>query len=148
MKVILKQDVPGSGKKGELVNVSDGYGRNYLLPKGLAVEANAQAMNELKARQAAKEHHAAVEKQTAQELANRLNGKTVKLTAKAGANGKLFGSITAKEISEEIKKQFDAEIDKRKISLDTEIKAFGSYTAQTQLHPGINAQLRIEVGEA
>ena len=107
MKVILKQDVPGSGKKGELVNVSDGYGRNYLLPKGLAVEANAQAMNELKARQAAKEHHAAVEKQTAQELANRLNGKTVKLTAKAGANGKLFGSITAKEISEEIKKQFD-----------------------------------------
>ena len=69
MKVILKQDVPGSGKKGELVNVSDGYGRNYLLPKGLAVEANAQAMNELKARQAAKEHHAAVEKQTAQELA-------------------------------------------------------------------------------
>ena len=102
----------------------------------------------LKARQAAKEHHAAVEKQTAQELANRLNGKTVKLTAKAGANGKLFGSITAKEISEEIKKQFDAEIDKRKISLDTEIKAFGSYTAQAKLHPGINAQLRIEVGEA
>ena len=148
MKVILKQDVPGSGKKGELVNVSDGYGRNYLLPKGLAVEANAQAMNELKARQAAKEHHAAVEKQTAQELANRLNGKTVKLTAKAGANGKLFGSITAKEISEEIKKQFDAEIDKRKISLDTEIKSFGSYTAQAKLHPGINAQLRIEVGEA
>ena len=148
MKVILKQDVPGSGKKGELVNVSDGYGRNYLLPKGLAVEANAQAMNELKARQAAKEHHAAVEKQTAQELANRLNGKTVKLTAKAGANGKLFGSITAKEISEEIKKQFDAEIDKRKISLDTEIKAFGSYTAQAKLHPGINAQLRIEVGES
>lgn len=148
MKVILKQDVPGSGKKGELVNVSDGYGRNYLLPKGLAVEANAQAMNELKARQAAKEHHAAVGKQTAQELANRLNGKTVKLTAKAGANGKLFGSITAKEISEEIKKQFDAEIDKRKISLDTEIKAFGSYTAQAKLHPGINAQLRIEVGEA
>ncbi len=148
MKVILKQDVPGSGKKGELVNVSDGYGRNYLLPKGLAVEANAQAMNELKARQAAKEHHAAVEKQTAHELANRLNGKTVKLTAKAGANGKLFGSITAKEISEEIKKQFDAEIDKRKISLDTEIKAFGSYTAQAKLHPGINAQLRIEVGEA
>ena len=140
MKLILNQDVPGSGKKGELVNVSDGYGRNYLLPKGLAVEANAQAMNELKARQAAKEHHAAVEKQTAQELANRLNGKTVKLTAKAGANGKLFGSITAK--------QFDAEIDKRKISLDTEIKAFGSYTAQAKLHPGINAQLRIEVGEA
>ncbi len=148
MKVILKQDVPGSGKKGELVNVSDGYGRNYLLPKGLAVEANAQAMNEFKAKQAAKEHHAAVEKQTAQELAARLNGKTVKLTAKAGANGKLFGSITAKEISEEIKKQFDADIDKRKISLDTEIKAFGSYTAQVKLHPGIAAQLRVEVGEA
>lgn len=148
MKVILKQDVPGSGKKGELVNVSDGYGRNYLLPKGLAVEANAQAMNELKARQAAKEHHAAVEKQNAQELAGRLNGKTIKLAAKAGANGKLFGSITAKEISEEIRKQFDAEIDKRKISLDTEIKAFGSYTAQVKLHPGISAQLRVEVGEA
>ncbi|MCI8649247.1 MAG: 50S ribosomal protein L9 [Anaerotruncus sp.] len=148
MKVILKQDVAGSGKKGELVNVSDGYARNYLLPRGLAMEANAQAMGELKSKKEAADHRAAVEKQNAQDLAAKLHEKTVKLTAKAGANGKLFGSVTSKEIAEAIKAQYAADIDKRKISLATDIKAFGSYTAQIKLHPGIMAEVYVVVGEA
>lgn len=148
MKLILKQDVAGTGKKGELVTVSDGYGRNYLLPRGLAMEANAQAMGELKSKQAAAEHKAAVEKQNAQDLADKLNGKTVKLTAKAGANGKLFGSVTSKEIAEGLKKQFGADIDKRKIALEMDIKAFGSFTAQVKMMPGIAASIYVVVGEA
>lgn len=106
MKVILLQDVKGSGKKGELVNVSDGYARNFLFPKKLAREANAQAMNELKNAEAAKEHHAAVELANAKEAAAKIEGKTVKVVGKAGQGGKLFGSVTAKEIAEELKKQY------------------------------------------
>lgn len=148
MKVILKQDVAGQGKKGDLVNVSDGYARNFLFPKGLASEANAQALNEYNSKQASKEHHAAVEKKAAQDLAKQLEGKTVKLTAKAGSNGKLFGSITSKEIAEGIKSQFGADLDKRKISLKGDIKAFGSYSAQIKLHPGIAATMAVEVSAA
>ena len=147
MKVILTQDVKGSGKKGELLKVSDGYGRNYLLPKGLAIEASAQALGEMKARQAAVEHKAAVERQAAEELAGKIGGKTVKLSAKAGANGKLFGSVTSKEIAEEISRQFGAQIDKRKIVLDSDIKSFGSYTVQVKLHPGIAADVYVVVEE-
>ena len=148
MKVILKQDVKGSGKKGELLNVSDGYARNFLIPRGLAIEANAQAMNELNSKQAAAAHKIEVEKQAAADLAKRLEGKTVKLPAKAGANGKLFGSVTSKEIAEEIKKQFGADVDKRKIVLEGDIKAFGSYTAQLKLYPSITASMYVVVGEA
>ena len=147
MKVILTPDVKGSGKKGELLKVSDGYGRNYLLPKGLAIEASAQALGEMKARQAAVEHKAAVERQAAEELAGKIGGKTVKLSAKAGANGKLFGSVTSKEIAEEISRQFGAQIDKRKIVLDSDIKSFGSYTVQVKLHPGIAADVYVVVEE-
>lgn len=147
MKVILKEDVKGSGKKGELVNVSDGYARNFLLPKGLAMEASNQAMGELKAKQAAAEHHAAMEKQAAEELAKTINEKTVKLTAKAGANGKLFGSVTSKEIADVINKAFSCSIDKRKVTLENDIKAFGTFTAQIKLHPGVTAQVFVLVGE-
>ena len=125
MKVILKQDVKGSGKKGDLVTVSDGYARNYLLPKGLAMEANNQTMGEFK----------------------RIGEKTVKLTAKAGAGGKLFGSVTAKEIAEAINREYGCNIEKRKISLETEIKAFGTFTAQIKLHPGVTAKVYVAVGE-
>lgn len=147
MKLILKEDVKGTGKKGELVTVSDGYGRNFLLPKGLAIEANAQAMGELKAKQASVEHKAAAEKQAAQELAAKLSEKTVKLTAKAGAGGKLFGSVTSKEIADAVEKAYGCPIDKRKISLENDIKAFGNYTVQIKLHPGISAQMYVVVGE-
>lgn len=104
-------------------------------------------MNEFNAKQAAAEHHAAVEKQEAQELAKRLDGKSVRLTAKAGAGGKLFGSVTAKEVAEAINHDFDCGIDKRKVSLEMEIKAFGTFTAHVKLHPGIAAKVQVVVGE-
>ena len=146
MKVILTQDVKGSGKKAELINAADGYARNFLLPKGLAIEANNQAIGELKAKEASKQHKIQVEKEAAMETAKRLEGKTVSLTAKAGAGGKLFGSVTTKEIADAIKKQYGAEVDKKKINVN-EIKAFGTYTAEVKLYTGIAAKMTVEVGE-
>ena len=146
MKVILTQDVKGRGKKGELINAADGYARNFLLPKGLAIEANNQAIGELKAKEASKQHKIQVEKEAAMETAKRLEGKTVSLTAKAGAGGKLFGSVTTKEIADAIKKQYGAEVDKKKINVN-EIKAFGTYTAEVKLYTGIAAKMTVEVGE-
>lgn len=146
MQVILTQDVKGTGKKGELCKVADGYARNFLLKKGLAVEATSSAVNEMKSKQAAKEHHAAQERQAAQEMADRLNEKTVKIYAKAGAGGKLFGSVTAKEVVESVKKTLGIELDKRKVSV-ADIKAFGTYEAEAKLHPGITAKIFVVVGE-
>lgn len=148
MKVVLKADVKGSGKKGELINVSDGYARNFLLPRGLAVEANAQVLNDIKLKQEAKDHHLAVEKQQAEDAKKLLDGKTIKLFAKGGTEGRLFGSVTAKEITEELNKQFKLEIDKRKVSLESDIKAFGTYTAEIKLYAGIAAKVFVMVGEA
>ena len=145
MKVILTQDVQGSGKKGQVVNVSDGYARNFLLKRGMAMEANAQNMNVLKNKQAAQEHKIAMEKKACQETADAINGKTVKLTAKAGAGGKLFGSVTAKEIAEAISKQYGAEVEKRKIVLDSDIKAFGTYEFEVKLYKGISAKMYAQV---
>ena len=146
MKVILKEDVKGQGKKGQLVNVSDGYARNFLLPRGLAMEADAQAMNDLKNKEEAARHHAAMEKQNAEEAAKALKGKTVKLTVKAGSAGRLFGSVTTKEVAEGLKAQFQVEVDKRKISM-ADVKAFGSYEAEVKLYPGISAKITVMVGE-
>ena len=146
MKVILKQDVKGQGKKGELVNVSDGYARNFLFPRGLAAEADAQAMNELKNREESLRHHAEMEKKAAQETASKLKGQTLKLTARAGQGGKLFGSVTTKEVAEGLKAQFQVEVDKRKISM-ADVKAFGSYEAEVKLYPGISAKITVMVGE-
>ena len=147
MKVILKEDVKGQGKKGQLVNVSDGYARNFLLPRGLAAEADAQALNDLKNKEEAARHHAAVEKQTAQETAERLKGAVLKLTAKAGQQGgRLFGSVTTKEVAEGPKAQFGLDIDKRKISM-ADIKAFGSYEAEIKLHAGIAVKITVMVSE-
>ena len=144
MKVVLLADVKGSGKKGELVNVSDGYARNFLFPRKLAKEANAQAMNELKNAEEAKAYKIKTETEAAKKAAELLEGKTVKMTAKAGQGGRLFGSITAKEA---IKSQFKLEIDKRKISVDGDIKAFGSYSCEIKLYAGITAKLFVMVGE-
>lgn len=148
MQVILKEDVKGSGKKGDLVKVSDGYARNFLIPKGLAMQADAQALGEFKSKQAAVEHRAAEELQTAKDLAERLNEKTVRLTAKAGTGGRLFGSVTSKEISDAINKEFSCNVDKRKIVLENDIKSFGTFTAQVKLHAGISASVYVMVGEA
>ncbi len=147
MKVVLTQDVKGLGKKGELVNTSDGYARNFLFPRKLAMEANAQAMSELKNREAAEKHRIDTEIAAAKANAAKLEGKTVKLTAKAGANGKLFGSVTSKEIAAEIKNKLSIDIDKKKIVLDSDIKAFGTFTVPIKLYSGIVASLKVTVCE-
>ncbi len=146
MKVILKSDVKGQGKAGQMVNVSDGYARNFLFPKNLAVPADNAAVSEMKSKQAAAQHKIDVEKQEANELKEKLDGKTLKITAKGGTGGRLFGSVTAKEISENIKKTFGADIDKRKISCN-DIKTFGGYTAEIKLYSGISAKLTVMVEE-
>ncbi len=146
MKVILKQDVKGLGKKGELVNASDGYARNFLFPKGLAAEANAQAMSEFKNKQQAEKYKIETETAAAKAAAERISGKTVHITAKAGQNGKLFGSVTSKEIAEKVRAEFGIETDKRKIIVD-DIKQFGTYEFEIKLYQGISAKLYVMVGE-
>ncbi len=147
MKVILKQDVKSLGKKGDLVNASDGYARNYLFPKGLAVEANASAMNEFNNKESAKKFHKAEEIKAAQETADKLNGKTFALKAKAGANGKLFGSVTSKDVSSKIKEELNLDIDKRKIVMQ-DIKTFGTVEAEIKVYQGISAKIFVQVSEA
>ena len=146
MKVVLKQDVKGLGKKGELVNTSDGYARNFLFPRNLATEANAQAMSELKNKQQAEKYRIDTETAAAKANAERIKGKTIKMTAKAGANGKLFGSVTSKEIAEKVKEEFGIETDKRKIVVE-DIKQFGTFEFEVKLYQGISAKLFVSVGE-
>ncbi len=147
MNVILKADVKSLGKKGELVNASDGYARNFLIPKGLATEANASAMNEFKNREKAEKFHKAEELKAANAVKEKLEGKTVKLTAKAGANGKLFGSVTSKDVAEKIKAEFGETIDKRKIVMP-DVKAFGTVQAELKIYTGVSASIFVSVTEA
>lgn len=147
MKVILKQDVKSLGKKGELVNASDGYARNFLIPKGLAMEANSAAMNDFNNKESAKKYHKAEEIKAAKADAEKLEGKTFKLTAKAGANGKLFGSVTSKDVSAKIKQDLNLDIDKRKINLQ-DVKQFGTYEAEIKVYQGISAKVYVQVTEA
>ncbi|MBR5113638.1 MAG: 50S ribosomal protein L9 [Clostridia bacterium] len=146
MKVVLTQDVKGLGKKGEMVNASDGYCRNYLLPRKLAVEANSQAISELKNRESSQKHKIETEIAEAKEIAKKLEGKTLRLTAKAGANGKLFGSVTAKDVAEVISKQLGIDIDKKKVAVE-DIKSFGVYPVEVKVYSGISASLFVSVGE-
>ena len=146
MKVVLLQDVKGKGKKGELCNVSDGYARNFLFPKKIAVEADNAALNELKNREEAIAHHKKEELDQAKEIAAKLDGKTVSITAKAGAGGKLFGSVTSKEIAAEIKNSLGIEVDRKKMNV-ADIKNFGEYTAEIKLHQGVSAKITVKVSE-
>lgn len=146
MKVVLLQDVKGKGKKGELCNVSDGYARNFLFPKKLAVEADNSALNELKNREEAQAHHKKEELAAAQKTASMLDGKSVNIKAKAGAGGKLFGSVTSKEIAAEIKNSIGIEIDRKKMNV-ADIKNYGEYTAEIKLYPGVTAKLTVKVSE-
>ncbi|MDD7358518.1 MAG: 50S ribosomal protein L9 [Eubacterium coprostanoligenes] len=146
MKVILKADVKSLGKKGDLVNASDGYARNFLFPKGLAVEANATAMNEFKNKEQSKKFHKAEEIKAAEEVKAQIDGKTFALKAKAGANGKLFGSVTAKDVAAKIKEEMNIDIDKRKISM-TDIKAFGTVKAEVKVYQGVVATISVQVTE-
>lgn len=148
MKVVLLQDVKSLGKKGELVNAATGYARNFLLAKGLAVEADAKAMNELKNKKAAEDFHRAEELKAAEDLAAKLSDKTIKIKAKAGSAGRLFGSVTTKEIAAAINEQFGCDIDKKKVSIDADIKTFGTYNVLVKLPQGVSAKLFVAVSEA
>ncbi|MCQ2478579.1 MAG: 50S ribosomal protein L9 [Clostridia bacterium] len=146
MKVVLLEDVKGKGKKGQLVNVSDGYARNFLFPKNLAVVADNAAMSELKSKEESAAHHKSEEIAAAKATADKLNGKTVTVKAKAGAGGRLFGSVTSKEIAEQIKTSLGIEIDRKKMSV-ADIKNFGEYEAEIKLYQGITAKITICVTE-
>lgn len=147
MKVILQEDVKGSGKKGDLINVSDGYARNFLLPRKLAVEANSQALNDIKNKELAAKHKVETELASAKASAANLEGKSVLIHANAGQNGKLFGSVTSKEVAEELKSQYNLDVDKRKIILHEDIKTCGTYEAEIKLQQGISAKVFLVIAE-
>ena len=145
MKVLLKEDVKGQGKKGEIIDVADGYARNFLLPRNLAIVADAKAINEVKTKKEASLHKVVAEKLKAQELAEKLNQVTVKLPAAAGPDGKLYGSVTSINIADKLKKDFNIEVDRRKFVLEENIKSFGTYVIEVKLYPEVTAQLTIVV---
>lgn len=147
MKVILNQDVKGHGKKGELVNVSDGYARNYLLPRGLAKEATKENLNIMEGQAASAEYHKQVELNEAKETAKKMEALTVHLTAKAGSNGKLFGSITSKDVAEALTMQHHIKLDKKKFVMPDGIKTLGVTKVDVKIHPGVVGKLNVEVTE-
>ena len=148
MKVIFKVDVRGQGKKGEMKEVSDGYARNYLLPRGLAAEATADNINAMKLKEKAKAAQLAREKAQAQENARKLEGVQVIIRARAGGAGKLFGAVTSQEISDALKEQFDIDIEKNKIVQAEPIKSFGSYTVKAKLGFETSGNINVLVVEA
>lgn len=145
MKVILQQDIKGQGKKGDVINVSDGYARNFLFPKKLAIEANSTNLNLLKGKKDSEMHKKQNELNDAKRLKEMLEFLTVELFVKAGENGKLFGSITSKEISERLKDEHKIDLDKRKIVLPDGIKNIGSYTIEVKIYPEVVANLKVMV---
>lgn len=147
MKVILLEDVKGSGKKGDIVNVSDGYARNFLFPKKLAAEATPALVSQAAQKRESIEFHTREEIKAANDLADELRGKAVVLHAKAGANGKLFGAVTVKEIAAAVSEQLGAEVDRKKIKIDADIKQFGDYSAEIKVYPGISAEIIVKVIE-
>ena len=147
MKVILTQDVKGKGKKGQMIEVSDGYARNFMLPKKLAIEATADAINTMKMNDKATQERIAREKAAALETANKLRGMTLTVTAKGGGQGRLFGAVTNAEVAAALEKQSGIKLDKRKIVLNENIKNVGTYTATCKLGYEITAPLTVKVVE-
>jgi large subunit ribosomal protein L9 len=145
MKVILTQDVKGQGKKNQIVDVSDGYARNFLLPKKLAVPADASAVNDIKNKEASKQHKIDVEKQQAEQIAEKLKTITVKFEYAAGPDKRLYGSVTSKDIADALKKDHGIDIDKRKITVKETIKSFGSFTADVKLFTDVSGKINILV---
>lgn len=148
MKVILQQDVKGQGKKGQLIEASDGYARNFLLPRKLAVEATADNLNKMRKQDAAKAAKMAAEKAEAERLSEALESLQVIISAKAGAGGRLFGSVTSKEISDALQAQHQVDIPKSKIVQDEPIKSFGSYTLKCKLGYEVSGNIHVVVTEA
>ena len=145
MKVILTADVKGQGKKDQLVEVSDGYARNFLFPRKLAIPADNQSMTELKNKEAARQHKIDVERAAAKELAEKLTKVVVKIKVGAGADGRLYGSVTSKEIAEHLEKDFGLTVDKRKISLGAPIKAYGTYELDVRLYTDVMGKIHLVV---
>lgn len=145
MKVILKADIKGVGKKDEIINASDGYARNFLLPKNLAVEANAENLAKLKAKNDSKAYQKDQEKQTAEKTAEKLSKILLKIKVKAGENGKIFGGVSAKEIAEILDKEYSIKVDKKKIDLNETIKTLGVRTIDIKLFEGVIGKVKIDV---
>ena len=147
MKVIFNQDVKGKAKKGEMKEVSDGYARNYLIPRGIATEATADNINTMKLQEKAKKAQMEREKAQAREIASKLSSVQVTIRAKSGGSGKLFGAITGKEISEGLKNQFDLDVAKQKIVLEEPIKTFGTHEVRAKLGYEVSAKFTVTVAE-
>ncbi len=145
MKVIFLKDVKGQGKKGEMKEVSDGYARNFLIPKGVAILADNKAVNEMKGAKAHEEHKKATDEANAKDTAKKLEEITLSVKVKGAADGRLYGSVTSKEVAEQLKAQYGIDLDKRKIELDEAIKSFGTYKAKVKLYAGIAGTLTIKV---
>ena len=145
MKVFLLADVKGQGKKNDVINVSDGYARNFLLPRKLAVEADAKVMNEIKGREESIKHKIEVETAEAKALAAKLDTILVKITASSGADGRLYGSITAKDIADHLQKDYGVTVDKRKIQLSDAIRAYGKYDLDVKLYTDIVGKVHVLV---
>lgn len=144
MKVILLDNIKGVGKKDEIINASDGYARNFLFPKKLAVEANNENLNKLKAKKQSEQYKKDVDKANAEKIAKELDKITLSIKVKAGENGKIFGGVTSKEISEELNKQYKIDIDKKKIVLNENIKNIGSFDITIKLYEGVSGKLKVK----
>lgn len=147
MKVILLADVKGKGKKDQVIEVSDGYARNFLFSKKLAVEADTKALNELKGREASRQHKHDVAKAAAEEIAKRLETIVLSLKRKAGTDNKLYGAVTTKEIVQQLKLEHDIDVDKKKLSMENPIKAFGTYKIKAKLFSDVSATIIVQVVE-
>ena len=145
MKVILKADIKGVGKKDEIINASDGYARNFLFPKNLAVEANKGNMSNLKAKQDSAKYQKDKEKEAALKTSDKLSKILLKIKVKAGENGKIFGGVSSKEIAQELSKQYKIEVNKKKIDLKETIKTLGVHNVEIKLFEGVIGKLRIDV---
>ncbi len=148
MKLILQKDVKSVGKAGEVVEVSDGYARNFLLPKGLALQADSASMNQLNQKMEKKKRDEEKKLQAAKELAAKLEDKGIQVSMKAGQNGKAFGSVSGREIAQAALEQYDLELDRKKILLSEPIKGFGEFEVPIRLHPEVLAKLKVLVKEA
>lgn len=145
MKVILKDNIKGVGKKDEVINASDGYARNFLFPKKLAVEANAENMSKLRARQDSNAYKKLQEKEEAEQIAKKLSKILVKIKVKAGTNGKIFGGVSSKEIAENLNKQYQIYVDKKKIDLKETIKTIGTFSVDIKLFEGVVGKVKIDI---
>ena len=145
MKVILQADIKGVGKKDQVINASDGYARNFLFPKNLAVEANAENIGKLKAKQDSNAFKKSKEKEEAEKLAEKMSKILLKIKVKSGANGKIFGGVSSKEIADNLETQYNIKVDKKKIDLKEAIKTLGTFTIDIKLYEGVVAKVKIDI---